>query len=239
MNDVISKVKKLLALSESPNEHEARSALAKAQALMLEHELSMAEVESYDPEAGKYEEQVVREGSPIMPYETHFAGGVIQEFFFVEVFTRTVRSERTERLLFFGKPGNVETARHVFEYLAQTFRRLWDEFRTEHGLTSKEARSFYAGLVDGLTAKLRAERRQQKEAKPETANALVRIQSELRERFLEINPRVIEGKLQPISVDAVAYGGGIRRGQSIEVRKGLGGGEGEGEVEKERRTLCG
>lgn len=45
MVDYKEKIKKLLALSKSPNEHEAQSALAKAQRLMAEHKISMAEVE--------------------------------------------------------------------------------------------------------------------------------------------------------------------------------------------------
>lgn len=45
MVDYKEKIKKLLALSKSPNEHEAQSALAKAQQLMAEHKISMAEVE--------------------------------------------------------------------------------------------------------------------------------------------------------------------------------------------------
>lgn len=42
MVDYKEKIKKLLALSKSPNEHEAQSALAKAQQLMAEHKISMA-----------------------------------------------------------------------------------------------------------------------------------------------------------------------------------------------------
>ena len=45
MVDYKEKIKKLLSLSKSPNEHEAQSALAKAQQLMAEHKISMAEVE--------------------------------------------------------------------------------------------------------------------------------------------------------------------------------------------------
>ena len=37
MVDYKEKIKKLLSLSKSPNEHEAQSALAKAQRLMAEH----------------------------------------------------------------------------------------------------------------------------------------------------------------------------------------------------------
>lgn len=59
MVDYKEKIKKLLALSKSPNEHEAQSALAKAQQLMAEHKISMAEVE--DKEKRKANEHYLNE----------------------------------------------------------------------------------------------------------------------------------------------------------------------------------
>lgn len=53
MVDYKEKIKKLLSLSKSPNEHEAQSALAKAQQLMAEHKISMAEVEDKEKKKGK------------------------------------------------------------------------------------------------------------------------------------------------------------------------------------------
>lgn len=44
---VVDKIKKLLALSKSPNEHEAASALAKAQELLDRENLSLSEVEGF------------------------------------------------------------------------------------------------------------------------------------------------------------------------------------------------
>ncbi|MCI9069958.1 DUF2786 domain-containing protein [Clostridium sp.] len=46
-NDIILKIKKLLALSKSKNENEAHNALMKAQKLLIKHKLSMKEVEEY------------------------------------------------------------------------------------------------------------------------------------------------------------------------------------------------
>lgn len=42
--DCREKIKKLLALAESPNEHEAKAALLKAKELMAEHKLSEMDV---------------------------------------------------------------------------------------------------------------------------------------------------------------------------------------------------
>lgn len=42
--DYKEKIRKLLALAESPNEHEARAALLKARELMAEYKLTEAEI---------------------------------------------------------------------------------------------------------------------------------------------------------------------------------------------------
>ena len=43
-NKLIERIRKLLALAESPNEHEAALASERAQALLAEHKLSLAQV---------------------------------------------------------------------------------------------------------------------------------------------------------------------------------------------------
>ena len=45
--EVIEKIKKLLALSESSNEHESSTAMLQVQKLLVKHKLSMKEVEEY------------------------------------------------------------------------------------------------------------------------------------------------------------------------------------------------
>lgn len=47
------KIRKLLALAESPNEHEARAALLKARQLMAEHKLTEAELKDVEKQEVK------------------------------------------------------------------------------------------------------------------------------------------------------------------------------------------
>lgn len=44
---VVDKIQKLLALSESSNEHEAKASMLKAQELLARHKLSLKEVQEY------------------------------------------------------------------------------------------------------------------------------------------------------------------------------------------------
>src|SRR5258708_35854786 len=60
---IVERIQKLLALSQSSNEHEAASALAKAQALLAEHNLSMAQVQVKDGGRSHYLKEVCDLGS--------------------------------------------------------------------------------------------------------------------------------------------------------------------------------
>lgn len=51
--DYKEKIRKLLALAESPNEHEARAALLKARQLMAEHKLTETEVKDVEKQQVK------------------------------------------------------------------------------------------------------------------------------------------------------------------------------------------
>ena len=51
--DYKEKIRKLLALAESPNEHEARAALLKARQLMAEHKLTETELKDVEKQQVK------------------------------------------------------------------------------------------------------------------------------------------------------------------------------------------
>lgn len=60
--EVIEKVKKLLALSKSSNEHEASTAMLQVQKLLVKYKLSMREIEEFE---GKQTVNVVEDLSDI------------------------------------------------------------------------------------------------------------------------------------------------------------------------------
>lgn len=54
--NIILKIKKLLALSKSSNQNEAQNAMLKAQKLLIKYKLSLQEIESYSIEKIKIED---------------------------------------------------------------------------------------------------------------------------------------------------------------------------------------
>ena len=125
---VIERVRKLLALSaNNPSEAEAASAAAKAQAILIEHNLDMAEVK--DHETGEKEdfEIVPVSNTPTSPWR-RFLGAAVGELYFCKYFytTTTVPGKSAKRDVhtFVGARHNIAVAAMMFAYLHQTVSRL-------------------------------------------------------------------------------------------------------------------
>ena len=56
-NAILDKIRKLMALGQSPNENEAMAALAKARALMVEYKISQGEVDAHKVKSQKFVER--------------------------------------------------------------------------------------------------------------------------------------------------------------------------------------
>jgi len=116
---ILSKIKKLLALSESPNEHEASAALAKAQQLMLEPGISAADLEE--------SEFVIHESHHAfssVPIESRYIRTIVHKHFFCEVVWMTSRHDKP-RFRIVGRDEHVLIAEYVWDYLYGVYRTLW------------------------------------------------------------------------------------------------------------------
>ena len=78
-NPIIEKIRKLLALANSSNEHEAALAAAHAQRLLSEHNLAMADVEAkHRPQSADKVETTVAKTLP--KWVRNLSGGVCSAF---------------------------------------------------------------------------------------------------------------------------------------------------------------
>lgn len=132
MEKIVDKIRKLLSLAQSPNEHEAALAAKKAQELLAQHNLSLSEVE------GKEEEDDVGEGNfetASQPWQRRICSGVAKLYFCYYYFTfvkypaptRRCGYVRKDRHNFVGLDHNVSVAKMMAEYLLETVERLTKE----------------------------------------------------------------------------------------------------------------
>jgi hypothetical protein len=156
---VLDRIRKLLALAGSSNQHEAELAMRKAHELMLRHNVEAAAAR----EGRSFELRHL--GDPLRRTSRVEADivSLLSQFFFVKVIRVPVY------LPLYGKRGlvyeilgtrpNVEMASHVYAFLLATAERLWSENRGDRRVRSGRDRLQYqSGVVRGFHEKLAAER---------------------------------------------------------------------------------
>jgi hypothetical protein len=153
----LERIRKLLALASSANQHEAELAMKRAHELMLRHNLDRVR-DRCDYEVrwvGDPRKRTTRVEADVI--------GVCMEFFFVEAIRVHAFAPALGRdgLVYelLGTPANLDTAVYVYEFLMATAERLWKANRSDERVKSGRDRLAYqAGVIRGFREKLRAER---------------------------------------------------------------------------------
>ena len=161
---VLRRIRKLLALAQSPNEHEARLAAARAQRLMLEHNLAEADTGQVLPYTARQIGPVKRR---FQAHEKMLAGLLGEHFFVRCIWMNGFDAQRglTGRYLEIdGTPENLEMAAWVHGFLLATGERLWREHKRRQGIRGDtERRRFLAGVVCGFGEQLGSQARRNQE----------------------------------------------------------------------------
>jgi hypothetical protein len=149
---VLSKVKKLLALSTSSNPNEAALAAAKAQELLMQHNLTMSQVETHGE--SKYGEALVQTGSRVW---RRMLLTVIARNNFCEV----IYDSAIAQAILIGEAHNQEVVAYLYRYLvgqlepmATAAYRL--SSTTVHAKSWLD--SFYIGGVESIEERLKMQK---------------------------------------------------------------------------------
>jgi hypothetical protein len=235
---LLDRIQALLSktVERGATEAEAQAALAAAQRLMDAHNIELAQVLDHDPDAVEFGEEVAWEGKYANSM-VDAAASILHEVFAV----RCVRARRRMpfrldvrrstlgvQVLLIGDPTNRDAARWALNFLAGTFRRLWDAYRAGiDGGNRWSRRAYVEGLVDGFLARLGAERAARERDRPGTANALVPLRSRL-DRAAEASVAGSPRDSRPIQTagfswaDRDAYKAGRRDGRDINLARPIG-----------------
>jgi hypothetical protein len=222
-NPVLDRIAKLLALAESPNEHEAQAAMSAAQRLMLKYNIEAAV-------AGTAAAHCFRHlGVPtgrVSEHERRLAS-ILDKFFFVQVIWvpvwRVTEAKRGKVLEVCGTRDNVELAAYVYDFMMYTADALYRADRKARKDRSHASRrQFLAGVMSGFHQRLTNERKQSE------AQGLVWVgDPELAGYFRKRHPRVSWTR-HSISTTGEAYARGQSAGRSIVLHRGVHSGPGGG-----------
>ena len=184
--DAINRIRKLLALSTSPNEAEAALAAARVQELLVKHNLTMGVVEDADQQ--KAERRASESlGTRIQPHLWVLAEACQSMFdvryyvtrFFIE--TPGWRYSYEKKIVFIGLPANVETALLTLAYLRGAIDAILKGRLREgavHGVS--EARDYKLGAAQRIQQTITSEKRRINMADSETT-ALIHLSRQIAE----------------------------------------------------------
>jgi hypothetical protein len=151
------KVKKLLALAESSNRHEAEAAMAKAHDLISKYNLDFLREEK------EREFISLLVGRPALRHfvEDYALANLLQDFYFIRgIWVPAYVPEKGKMgraLEISGTLPNVRIAGYVYDYVKRFIAREWKEYNSDGTLNRYRLTDFAQGIIEGFRPKLSCE----------------------------------------------------------------------------------
>lgn len=215
--DYKEKIKNLLALAESPNEFEAKSALLKARRLMAKYKVSEQALQDVE------KEEVIRKNTGITyslrrdPWVSSLAA-VIAKNHCCRSFQTRAKGKQTTEICFVGLSDDLSICVQIFTYAVDCIRSVTKKLRASKGAASADGYGY--GFVVGLDD---AYSRQQKEENW----ALVMVVPNAVNKFMDTIPKKPNKSDRKIKdADARAFHKGVQDGHKFKEQKRIGGSNG-------------
>lgn len=222
MDNILAKIKKLQALAtNNSNVAEAAAAAAKAQALMFEHNITAAEVDTaVAPETYEKIEHTLDANRNTIGWKASLLYVIARNNF-----CRAVGHGGTTRMSLVGKRSNVEGVLYLYAICEREIERLATA-ETKAQLVDKAVfkRSFCRGAVATIGERLKAQRQAnetQANTAQTTALVLRNVELEVATQLKKFFPRLTQRRSS-----ARVHGDGYARGQAAGRTIGLYGGIG-------------
>lgn len=160
---IVEKIQKLLALSESSNEHEAQVSMLKAQQLLIKHKLSLREVKEFKVFNSDIKEKKSKVSFTKARWKSLLAELVAENFGCYHFF----RTKGTHIITFFGREEDIIVCNIVLEYAVDCINSVVKKIRYKYlkdGYSTKGLENDYAlGFINGLHKKFEDQKRANQE----------------------------------------------------------------------------
>ncbi|MBW1813009.1 MAG: DUF2786 domain-containing protein [Deltaproteobacteria bacterium] len=159
---IMLRIRKLMALSESSNQHEAQAAMSKVHELILKYNIRLLELN----ENRNFENIFI--GTPMLrhPREEYFIANLLQDFYFVQgiwISAYVIEKNKMGRVLEInGTAQNIRIASYVYDFIKQYIHSKWIEYNKELSLNRYRKSDFSVGIVEGFRTKLESQQRTKK-----------------------------------------------------------------------------
>ena len=217
---ILIRVKKLMALAESPNQHEAEAAMAKAHNLIAKYSLDLLDREE------KRDFISIFIGRPALRHfsEDYFLAHLLQDFYFVQgiwISSYVPEKRKMGRVLeVSGTVPNAKMASYVHDFVKRFIHSQWAEYNKDKGLNRYRLTDFAVGIIEGFRSKIEAQ--QGEKGKEGVLLTLIRRQDPLLKEYLAYRyPRTAMVKTGAGRQDGRVRKDGKRIGKKLVISKGI------------------
>lgn len=222
---IIDKVRKLLALGQSANEHEAALAMQRARELLERHRLDFASL----AEQQQLVHRTINTGSQTLPAHRKSICALLESQFGVRVICASLYepladcSLKTIELL--GPEEDVAIAEHCYHFLENRLEVLWQQNRHRFpGGGLRARKSYFLGILAGFQQNLRrspAVKTPLPEQGPAPTSKLPSLRAEERlDAFVAWRfPRLSRRRGRPVSMHGEAYRQAVATGRELTLHR--------------------
>lgn len=224
IENIIEKVRKLLALGKSSNANEAENAVRAANLLIDQYRLSEADISDQTSEPVIEDDSYIYETGRIIPYKqhlvmtlaSHYGCAVFNNCYFPE-------GRKVSRYKLLGRKSDIKIIQYMFAYLTSEIARLSEQ--EVKGQGKVVVFSYCNGFVSGIAEQLRLSRKEAENTS--TSNAIVKINARVKEaddfmRSTHNNLKTVKAHSHS-QHDHDAYSAGKIKGKSVHLGASVGG----------------
>jgi len=216
---ILSRVKKLLALAESPNRYEAEAAMTKAHDLIAKYNIDLL----HRGLRREYVSVFVGPAALRHPWEDYCLANLLQDYYFVQgiwIPAYVVEKEKMGRVLeISGTLNNIRWASYVHDFVRHFIRSQWANYNRTRGLPRARQTDFAAGIIEGFRSKL--ESLEKKEKKMSTHALMKREDPDLRKYLTFRYPHTARFNTGSGRKDPAVRRDGKQIGKNLVIAKGI------------------
>ena len=217
---ILLRIKKLMALAESRNRHEAESAMIKAHELISKYNVDLL---SHKTERGFVS---VFAGTPALrhPREAYHLARLLEDFYFVQglwVPAYVIEKNKMGRVLeISGTVQNIKIADYIFDFVRNFIQTEWDKYNKGKGLNRYRKTDFAVGIIEGFRSKLTSQIKTNK--KNRNGFSLIRVEDPMLTKYVAYRyPHTKSFSRNASSQDDRILNDGMGVGKKLVISKGI------------------
>jgi len=214
------RVKKLMALAQSKNRHEAEAAMLKAHELIKKYNIDLLSANQ------KRNFKSIFLGSPALRHfrEEYHLANLLQDFYFIQgiwISAYVIEKGKMGRVLeISGTSRNIQIAGYVHDFVRRFIESSWRHYSANRKLNRYRKTDFAVGIIEGFRSKLENENKTKKSI-PDPF-AIVKAEDPLLKKYMNYRyPQTINFGRNASHHDEHIFADGKRIGKKLILYKGI------------------